>query len=69
MLEQAAPIDVGEPFVEATYRLEGNGRLTLECLEVAVAAIFAISPGATHKKGHGGIDTPISGTPSDAPVA
>lgn len=33
-LELAATIDAGEPFVKATYRLEGDGPLALECFEV-----------------------------------
>ena len=33
-LELAATIDVGEPFVKATYRLEGDGPLALEFFDV-----------------------------------
>ena len=33
-LELAATIDIGEPFVKATYCLEGDGPLALECYEV-----------------------------------
>ena len=33
-LELAATTDVGEPFVKATYSLEGDGPLALECFEV-----------------------------------
>lgn len=33
-LELAATVDAGEPFVKATYRLEGDGPLALECFEV-----------------------------------
>ena len=33
-VEQAAIIDWGEPFVKATYKLEGDGPLALHCYEV-----------------------------------
>ena len=33
-IELAATIDVGEPFVKATYSLEGDGPLVLQCYEV-----------------------------------
>ena len=33
-LELAATIDAWEPFVKATYRLEGDGLLVLECYEI-----------------------------------
>ena len=33
-LEIAATVDYGEPFVKATYFLEGDGPLALECYEV-----------------------------------
>ena len=34
MVELAVVIDAGEPFVTATYILEGNGPLALECYEI-----------------------------------
>ena len=33
-LELAAVIDAGEPFVKATYKLEGNGALVFSCFDV-----------------------------------
>ena len=33
LLELAAVIDYGEPFVRATYNLEGDGPLALSCYE------------------------------------
>ena len=33
-LELAAVIDVGEPFVKATYKLEGDGALVFSCFDV-----------------------------------
>ena len=33
-IELAAVVDAGEPFVKATYNLEGNGPLALNCYEV-----------------------------------
>ncbi len=34
MVEMAAVVDAGEPVVKATYRLEGDGPLALECYEI-----------------------------------
>ncbi len=42
-LELAATIDVGEPFVKATYRLEGDDPLALECFEVITVLQASIS--------------------------
>ena len=33
-LELAAVIDAGEPFVKATYKLEGDGTLVFSCFDV-----------------------------------
>ncbi len=33
-IELAAVIDLGETFVKATYRLEGDGALVFECYEI-----------------------------------
>ena len=33
-IELAAIVDYGEPFVKATYKLEGDGPLALECCEI-----------------------------------
>ena len=33
-IELAAVVDAGEPFVKATYKLEGDGPLALECYEI-----------------------------------
>ena len=41
-LELAATIDAGEPFVKATYRLEGDGPLALECYEIVATVQVAI---------------------------
>ena len=35
----AAIIDFGEPFVKATYRLDDDGPLALECFEVVEGSI------------------------------
>lgn len=34
MIELAVSVDMGEPFVLATYKLEGDGPLVLECYEI-----------------------------------
>ena len=44
-LELAATVDAGEPFVKATYRLEGDGPLALECYEVVTMVQAAIHSG------------------------
>ena len=41
-LELAATVDAGEQFVKATYRLEGDGPLALECYEVVATVQAAI---------------------------
>ena len=33
-MELAAITDYGEPFIKATYKLEGDGPLALECYEI-----------------------------------
>jgi len=33
-IELAAIVDFGEPFVKATYQLEGNAPLALDCFEI-----------------------------------
>ena len=40
MIEMAAVVDAGKEFVKATYNLEGDGALVLECYE-QVQAVFA----------------------------
>lgn len=35
LVELAVTIDAGEPFVKATYKLEGDGPLALECYEIS----------------------------------
>ena len=39
MVEMAAVVDAGEPLVKATYRLEGDGPLSLECYEIISSAL------------------------------
>ena len=39
-IELAAIIDVGEPLVKATYKLEGDGFFIFDCFEV-VATLFS----------------------------
>ena len=34
MIEIAVTVDAGEPFVKATYKLEGDGPLAIECYEI-----------------------------------
>ncbi len=34
IVEMAAVVDAGEPIVKATYKLEGDGPLALECYEI-----------------------------------
>ena len=40
MIEMAAVVDAGKEFVKATYNLDGDGALVLECYE-RVQAVFA----------------------------
>ena len=40
-IELAAIIDVGEPLVKATYKIEGDGFLIFDCFEV-VATLFSL---------------------------
>ena len=42
-LEMAATVDAGEPFVKATYHLEGDGPLAFECFEVITMLQASIS--------------------------
>ena len=35
-MELAVTVDAGKPFVQATYVLEGDGPLALQCYEVLV---------------------------------
>ncbi len=42
LLELAATIDGGEPFVKASYKLEGDGPIALECYEVISSVKAAI---------------------------
>ena len=44
-IELAAVIDLGETFVKATYRLEGDGALVFECYEVIREIVAAIQVG------------------------
>ena len=41
-IELAVVVDAGEPFVKATYKLEGDGLLVFECYEVLVTVKAAI---------------------------
>ena len=41
-VELAAVIDAGEPFVKATYVLEGDGPLALSCYEVVATLLAGI---------------------------
>ena len=42
---QAAVIDVGKNFVKATYNLEGDGALVLQCYEEITKIRAALHPG------------------------
>ena len=42
-IELAAVVDAGCPFVEATYKLEGDGLLAFECYEIISALTNAVS--------------------------
>lgn len=42
IVELAAVVDAGEPFVKATYKLEGDGPLALECYEILSSLKAAI---------------------------
>ena len=44
-LELAATVDYGEPFVKATYNLEGDGPLALTCFEIVDAVSAGIRVG------------------------
>ena len=46
-IELAAIVDWGEPFVKATYRLEGDGALAFECFEVIDTIRAFIQSGTT----------------------
>jgi hypothetical protein len=46
-IELAAIVDWGEPFVKATYRLEGDGALAFECYEVIDTIRAFIQSGTT----------------------
>ena len=46
-IELAAIVDWGEPFVKATYRLEGDGALAFECFEVIDTIRASIQSGTT----------------------
>ena len=41
-IELAAIVDFGEPFVKATYRLEGDGPLALEAFEIVDTVAAAV---------------------------
>ena len=41
-LELAAAVDYGEPFVKATYSLEGDGPLVLSCYELVQEVVASI---------------------------
>lgn len=42
MVELSVSVDAGEPFVKATYRLEGDGPLALECYEILSSVKAAV---------------------------
>ncbi len=42
MVEMAVVVDAGEPVVKATYRLEGDGPLALECYEIISTTLEAV---------------------------
>ena len=42
-MELAAVIDVGTPFVKATYKLEGDGPLIFECYDVLASLAMGIT--------------------------
>ena len=44
-IELTAVVDFGEEFVEATYRLEGDGPLAVECYEIITTLKAAIHTG------------------------
>ena len=46
-LELAAAVDWGEPFVKATYFLEGDGPLAVECYEAVQKVSEAVRVGHT----------------------
>ena len=41
-LELAVVIDAGEPFVKATYNLEGDGALAFKCYEIYTGLLTAV---------------------------
>ena len=41
-MELAAVVDYGEPFVKATYSLEGDGPLVLSCYEMVQEVVASI---------------------------
>ena len=44
-LELAAVIDAGDPFVRATYKLEGDGALIFDCFDVLSSHAASIQNG------------------------
>ena len=42
LVELAATIDAGEPFIKATYKLEGDGPLALQCYEILSSVRAAV---------------------------
>ena len=42
-MELAVVVDVGEPFVKATYALEGDGPLAFQCYEIVTAVQISIT--------------------------
>ena len=47
-LELAVTVDVRLPFVQATYKLEGDGPLALQCYEVVASLTAAVSMAHPH---------------------
>ena len=47
-LELAVTVDAGLPFVQATYKLEGDGPLALQCYEVVASLTAAVSMAHPH---------------------
>ena len=47
-LELAVTFDAGLPFVQATYKLEGDGPLALQCYEVVASLTAAVNMAQRH---------------------
>ena len=60
-LELAVIVDAGMPFVQATYKLEGDGPLALECYEVISSLTTAVNMVVPHYPNFQAVARSLSG--------